>query len=235
MIELHPIEIFGPDNITSLILLMVLVFAIPIRLKRIQQHKIILVGRMIAVFILVNELVRIIIAVYIYDNPLSTSLPFQLCGFAVLLTAWMLWQQSYRSYEVAYFWGMGGTIPALITPDITVGFPRPTFIHFFAGHGLIMLGVLYATFVYRFRPEFSSVGKAILAGLILIVLVAAINLLLNANYMYLCAKPGQTTLMDYFGPWPWYILWLILIGTIVFYFCYLPFSFLDRQSNQAGN
>jgi hypothetical integral membrane protein (TIGR02206 family) len=145
----------------------------------------------------------------------------------------MLWRKSYGSYEVALFWGIGGSIPALLTPDLTVGFPHPSFLHFFAGHGLVMLGVLYATFVFGFRPRVRSVFKAISASLLLVVIMAPVNLVLETNYMYLYQKPVQSTLMDYFGPWPWYILSLILIGVMVYIVIYLPFHFLEKRNGKS--
>jgi len=50
---------------------------------------------------------------------------------SVYLTAWALITRSPRVYEVVYFWGLGGTIQALLTPDLLQGFPSAAFVSFF--------------------------------------------------------------------------------------------------------
>ncbi len=116
----------------------------------------------------------------------------------------------------------------MLTPDLLLGFPHPSFIHFFIGHGLILLGVLYATLVFEFRPTLGSVARAVSAALLMMLLIAPINLLLDTNYMYLCEKPLQTTLLEFMGPWPWYIISLVVIGTLVMLLCYLPFVIIRK-------
>ena len=38
------------------------------------------------------------------------------------------------------------------------------------------------------------------------IVAAAANGLLDANYMFLCAPPPTGSVLDYLGPWPWYIV-----------------------------
>jgi hypothetical integral membrane protein (TIGR02206 family) len=222
--------IFGTAHIMSIIVVLVSIIVLPLLLRRVSFNCKIRIGTTLAVIIILNEIFTVYISTNIYGNPLSRSLPFHLCGFAALLTAWMLYQHSYRAYEVAYFWSVGGSIPAIITPDLLVGFPHPSFIHFFAAHGLILLGAIYATMVFEFRPTLGSVAKAVGATLVLMFVIAAINTLLDVNYMYLCEKPLQITAMEFMGPWPWYILSLIVIGILLMLLSYLPFVFLRKKN-----
>ena len=231
MNELPPFIAFGLAHLSALIGIAIVVTILPLSARRLsdacQRH----LALSIAIALFISEASSIIVSVFIYENPLKTSLPLHLCGIAALLTAWMLWQKSYKVYEIAYFWGMGGSIPAILTPDIAAGFPNPAFFYFFIGHGLTMLGVLHVTIVYGYQPRLRSVGKTVIASLILMMVVAPINLAMNTNYMYLCYKPAQATVMDYLGPWPWYILSLVVIGTVVFLVCYLPFAILAKSGN----
>lgn len=219
-----PFVAFGPVHAGALLGIaaaaVILSLSAP-RLGRIARRRLAL-G--FAVVLPLNETVKTAVAVQVYGNPLSASLPLHLCGMAAFLTAWVLWRRSYGAYEVAYFWGVGGTVPALLTPDLTAGFPDPAFFYFFGTHGLILLGVLYATFACDYRPRLRSVGKTVLATLLLMLVITPVNLFLDANYMYLRAKPEGATLMDYLGPWPWYLPDLVVIGTGVCLLCYAPFA-----------
>jgi len=50
-------------------------------------------------------------------------LPLQLCDWAMAVIIVALWTGNRRWLEVAYFWGIGGTLQAIITPNLRYGFP----------------------------------------------------------------------------------------------------------------
>jgi hypothetical integral membrane protein (TIGR02206 family) len=220
---------FGQAHIVTFLLVMITVVLVPWLLRRLEPQTGRNIARVIAVVLVVNEIMVTALDMSVGKLSLAESLPLQLCAVSALLTAWMLWQRSYRGFEIVYFWGMGGSIAAMLTPDLSVGFPRPGFIHFFAGHGLIMLGVLHASFAWQFRPTLYSVGKAIIASIGLMLIIGSLNYLLGTNYMYLCAKPAGDTLMDAMGPWPWYLVSLVIAGSAVYVLCYLPFLLLRKR------
>ncbi len=223
---------FGLAHVATMIIIGLLAFVIPMLLKTDNDSRGLVVARVLSVLLIISELGKPLVSVLIYNNSLATSLPLHLCGVAAFLVAWTLWHRSYRSYEIVYFWGIGGGVPAILTPDLLAGFPHPSFFYFFISHGLILLGVMYAAIVFRFRPVFVSVAKAIVATFILIAVIYPVNVLLDSNYMYLLAKPQALTLMEFMGQWPWYLLTLIVIGIIVYLLCYLPFLFIGRHEKQ---
>ena len=158
----------------------------------------------------------------VYGLPLQQILPLHLCDASVVLGALTLWLRSYRLYEVVYFWGTGGVLAALLTPDLHVVFPHPLFIIFFVGHGLAFLSVMFATLVWGFRPRAVSILIALAATAAYSLLIFPVNLLLGSNYLYLMRKPAQPSPLDYLGPWPWYILGLGAVTACVCALCYLP-------------
>lgn len=223
---------FGLDHVATMIIIGLLAFVIPMLLKTDNDSRGLVEARVLSVLLIISELGKLLVSVLIYNNSLATSLPLHLCGVAAFLVAWTLWHRSYSSYEIVYFWGIGGGVPAILTPDLLAGFPHPSFFYFFISHGLILLGVMYATIVFRFRPVFVSVAKAIVATFVLMAVIYPVNLLLDSNYMYLLAKPQALTLMEFMGQWPWYLLTLTVIGIIVYLLCYLPFLFIGRHEKQ---
>jgi len=227
--ELPAFVPFGQAHLVMMLVVLLAVLVIPWSMRRLNPHTGRIVALLIAAVLLINEIVVSVLDRYVGHLSLAESLPLQLCAVAALLTAWMLWRQSYAAYEIAYFWGIGGSIAAMLTPDLSVGFPQPRFFHFFLGHGLIMLGVLFATFVWQFRPSWRSAVKAIIASIVLMLVIGLLNHLLGTNYMYLCVKPAQNTLMDAMGAWPWYLLTLIVAGSAVYMLCLLPFLLLRKR------
>jgi hypothetical integral membrane protein (TIGR02206 family) len=151
-------------------------------------------------------------------------LPFHICYFLNLLLPVMLWRKSYFLFEVSYFMVMAGCIQALLTPDIPQSFPHPFNLRYFIVHIGLAQSILFAIFVYGFRPGWRSLGKSFLWSNVYFVFVAGINVLLGTNFMYLCHKPPNPTLLDLFGEWPWYILGGEVLALVLFVVVMLPFA-----------
>lgn len=230
-----PFVLFGQDHLMTLLLILTVAVGVSVWSRRASsqawQYRI---GALIGVLLLVQEGVTIWLHAGYYGRDWSQVLPLHLCGLAVFVTAWSLVARSYLAYEIVYFWAWGGTLQALLTPDLARAFPDPAYIVFFLGHGLVVVGVLYATLVYRYRPQLRSIARSVGALVVALVFIAPINLWLGANYMFLSAKPTGASLMDYLGPWPWYILSLVGVGLASCFVYYLPFLIYDRLQRRRA-
>lgn len=165
-----------------------------------------------------------------HDWSVATSLPLHLCGVAVILSAIMMVNKNYLLYEITFFWGLGGALQALFTPDIgPYGFPHFRYFHFFVSHGSIILASLYMTFVYQYQPRHKSVWKVLLLTNLYAILIGIFNWIAGANYLFLCHKPETGSLLDFMGSWPWYILALEVTAVVSFYIYYLPFALQQHQ------
>lgn len=147
---------------------------------------------------------------------LSHSLPIELCSIGILVTIVLLWTGNKKLYDFVFFAGIGGAIQALGTPVLDVGFPHFRFFHFFYSHSGIILTALYFTWVKGYRPTFNGIIRTMIVLNILLPFIFVVNKLFEGNYMFLRMKPPSGSLLDYLGPYPWYILSLEVVAFIIF-------------------
>jgi uncharacterized membrane protein YwaF len=62
--------------------------------------------------------------------------------------------------------------------------------------------------------------------------VGAVDAVFGWNYGYLCRTPAGASLLNYLGPWPWYIASVTAIATGAFWLLSLPWR--NAQVEQAG-
>lgn len=189
------------------------------------------IGRTLAVAMVANELVYLAygFAVVGLGEFVRRFLPLHICGVAIFLTAWTLWRPNRRVYEIAYFWALGGSVQALLTPSMAEGegFPTYWFFAFFAGHGLTVAGAAFATWGLGMRPGRGAVLRVVVVSNLYMLAVAGVNWLTGANYMFLCGPP-QGVSPFFFLRWPWYIVVLEFVGLGLMGLLCLPFVVGDR-------
>jgi hypothetical integral membrane protein (TIGR02206 family) len=151
------------------------------------------------------------------------NLPLELCDATLCLTFIVLLTLNATVFDLAYYGALAGTSMALITPDLGESSPSFSTIEFFITHGLVLASVLYLVWSRQARPRPRSIWRAMLALNILAAVVGAFDLLFKANCMYLRAKPRNPSLLDFLGPWPWYIATSEGIALLIFTLLYLPF------------
>lgn len=156
------------------------------------------------------------------------TLPFQLCSISLYLCIWMLLTRQKLVFEVVYFLGVGGALQALLTPELFYDFPHFRFLHFFIAHISIIFAIFYMLWVEKFQVQFKSVWKAFAALNVIALVVFLVNKLTGGNYMFLAQKPTNASLIDFLGPYPWYILTLELVVLIIFLFLYAPFYIREK-------
>lgn len=159
-------------------------------------------------------------------------LPLNLCNLMVFLAVWVLLTRDQTGYEFLYLLGIPAASQVLLTPALgPYGFPHVLFFQILISHGGIVLAALYLTRVEQMRPRsWRAVGRVILWTTVYASLIFFLNRFLSSNYLFLAHKPPEATLLDYLGPWPWYILSMELIGVVLVTGLYLPFYLADRQA-----
>ncbi len=134
------------------------------------------------------------------------SLPLHLCDLAAWVAPFALLTQKRWLRTLLYFWGIGLSTQAFLTPVVEGGHGDFRYWLFFVGHTQIVGSALYDVVVLRYRPNLRDWGVVTLLTLAWIVPVTTFNLLMDVNYGYtgrMTPTPGGTTVLDYLGPWPW--------------------------------
>jgi hypothetical integral membrane protein (TIGR02206 family) len=182
----------------------------------------------IAVFLVVNELTWHIWNITAGAWTIQGMLPLHICTVMVFASAVLLVTRSHLLYEFQYFLGIGAASQILFTPDAGM-YAVPNFLFFqtFIAHGLVIFTALYMTFVEGFRPTLRSLGKVAVGMNLYMLAVGLINIPLGSNYLFLMQKPPIPSLLDFLGPWPWYILGMEAAGAVICILLYLPFLLRD--------
>jgi len=149
--------------------------------------------------------------------------PLNLCDFAILLAAFSLATRRQSAYELLYFWALAGTFIAMVTPDVTRGFPSWQFISFFAFHGAVVVAALFLTLGLKMRPRAGSPWRVFVWTNLYAAIAAAVNFAFERNFLYLREKPDGPSVLDWLGPWPWYLVGAEVLALALFLLLDLPF------------
>lgn len=222
--NVQPLQLLSTSHQAALAVLAAACLVLFIVRRRLREEKVNgIFRRNFALFILLLALSYQIWSVAVREWSVVYSLPLQLCDISVILSAVMLFNKNNSIFEVTYIWGMGGALQALLTPDLWYAFPHFIFFQFFLAHGSIILACLFMIFVDGLSPRPGSLKRVVLATNAYALVIAVFNWYTGSNYLFLCRKPDLPSLLDFLGPWPWYILSLELVLVFMFCMCNLPF------------
>ena len=163
-------------------------------------------------------------------SQVALSLPLQLCDVAIFIAAAALWTRQQLLVEVTYFWGLAGTIQALLTPDLPQHFPSYPYFQYYIAHGGVVAAALVLVVGLGQRPRRWAVARVAGLTVAYAALVGFVDAVTGADYMYLRSKPPSATLLDFLGPWPWYILSAAVIAACLFAILDAPFRLRERRA-----
>lgn len=229
-----PFEPFGPAHLAVLALTVLVPALLAWAVRRpggeAWKNRI---AAALALTLVANQIVLAAVALH-NGLPWADWAPMQLCDWVTFLCAAALLQRHQLLFELTYFWGLAGTFQAVLTPDLPLGFPHPSFISFQIAHAGIVVAVLYLVLGLGQRPVPRSILRAFLWIQVYLAAAALVNIAFGTNFGYLRAKPARASLLDLLGPWPWYILSLEALALVLFTVLYLPFVIADWRAWRRG-
>ncbi len=160
-------------------------------------------------------------------------LPFQLCDWAMVVIIVALINGRRSWFDVAYFWGIGGTLQAIITPNLPFAFPDFRFFSFFIGHSGIVAGVIFLIATRGYRPHVFSIVRTFAWSEVYFVVTLLIDFATGVNYGFLLHKPEAFSLLSYLSDWrPLYLLQMHGLALLFFGALYFPFAISDLLQAQ---
>jgi hypothetical integral membrane protein (TIGR02206 family) len=188
----------------------------------------------IAVLLLINYVTYVFVARNFGVDHWYKLLPLQLCDWAMIVIIVALWTGNRRWLEVAYFWGIGGTLQAIITPNLQFGFPDLRFISFFVAHTGIITGIVFLMLIYGFRPRAIGILRTFAWTEVYFVVAFTTDLLTGENYGFLRHKPEAASLLNLLSDSrPLYLLEFHAVALVFFALLYAPFAIVDLARGKS--
>lgn len=143
------------------------------------------------------------------------SLPLQLCDLACIVAAIAMLTRQRWAHTLLFFWGIGLSTQAFITPTLKFYPGHMEFWLFWLVHLSIVGSAIYLLAVRRYRPTLRDLLLALAITVVWLVGMLILNPILGSNYGYVAnTLPENRTVIDVLGPWPRrvFILGAIVIG-----------------------
>lgn len=157
--------------------------------------------------------------------------PLHLCDFLILVALFALLTLRPTAVELLWFWGMSGTLLAMITPDLWETWPDWRFVTYFALHGGVVASAVVLTLGFGVPPRPGAPWRVWALTNLYAAVVGIVDLAFRKNFLYLRYKPGAETLLDWLGPWPVYILVVDAVALVLFLLLDRPFAAARRYQS----
>lgn len=166
---------------------------------------------------------------------IQEALPLQVCDLTSLAAPLVLITRVRFLRTVLYFWGLGLSIQALLTPTIEEGPRYVAFWLFWLTHAAIIGTAVYDLVAWRYRPAFRDAAIAIVACAIWLGVVLTTDLTLHGNYGYVGNTiPERPTAIDHLGPWPLRVYKMAVAAILLFLAMWFPWWLVRGRAIIGG-
>jgi len=185
-------------------------------IRNFDQRQNLLFSRIGSIFLVITVVIFSAIKIYFNRFNLLIDLPISLCNLFAILAPLLFWHPNQRRLEVIYFLVMAGTLQAMLTPDLYVGFPSNEFFKYWIVHGGLVVLVIHNIFAFQMYPRLKGIVITFAWVNVYSAALYGLNLLMDANYFIwctsqamhrfsICSDPGRCI---YWWPnwWPWFSL-----------------------------
>ena len=225
----HPFQPYGLPHLTVIFLTIVLPFALAAVVRRTKSPSV--ERAIVALISAILVLNYVAFLIFVRSHGVvdwREMLPLQMCDWAMVVVIVAMWTGNQRWFEVAYFWGIGGTLQAVLTPNLRFGFPDWRFVSFFTSHCGIIIGVVFLMLTRRYRPYPMSIVRVFLWSEFYFVVTLIADELTGFNYGFLLHKPEAFSILSLLSDSrPLYLLEMHGVALLFFLGLYAPFAIVD--------
>lgn len=213
---IEPFNLFGWAHMITLIIMIILGIVIIYYSRSNEKF-----SKAIKICILINLIImdlgyRLWSGFY-QSNNISGLLSIHISSMSVLLAVVLLIKYNQKVFDVFFYWALILVPQAIITPGIDrFGFPHLRFFQILWVHFLVLYTVFYLLLVEKRRLSKNHFKRALIVTHIYGLFVFVINMIFSTNYMFIGYKASVPSLIQYLGPWPYYIFVLDLIMVVLF-------------------
>ena len=233
MLSVARFEVFGPQHLVILGIFALGCLAGVLLGRRLPPRAETAVRRTLGVVILVVcspfELADWLTAV----EDWRTSLPVHISDFAWLIAGVALLTGNASWSALLYYWGLTLSVQGVLTPDLVDVFPDPQFFGFWARHLAPVWAAVYLIGA-RAGPTWRDYRFVLLLTTLWAAAIMVLNAVFGSNYGYLNAKPVTPSLLDFLGPWPWYVLVEAVLVVVVWALITWPWNRGPRRLGSPG-
>ena len=166
-----PFEIFGTVHLITIIVIIVVSIFLPKFYKNKSEEQKSLMKKIIVGVIAAHLIISPYKDLYLLANPYDwrETIPIHMCDLSEIFLIFFLLGGPRILYLCAFFWGLAGATMAIVTPDIT--YHDLDYIFFMVGHGMIIVGIMFATVSMGNRPYANDILKVSAITLFILSLI----------------------------------------------------------------
>ena len=226
--KLSGLEPFDTNHLIAIFLSLYIILLVPIIGKFVRPD-----NRKNFIYILISITVIQEIVDYVsrynFDGfNLAEDLPIHICSYALIMSTVSLISKNQFCFEFSYLLGVTGTFIAILTPEFNDFDNWVMYITYFMHHSLIPAFSLWNIIVDGMRPRNLSILYCLVFLASVSLPVGIICWLTGGNYMYLVRIPNVDNPLV-FGEWPFYLIYLNIIGVILMIIASVPFYLLKNK------
>jgi hypothetical integral membrane protein (TIGR02206 family) len=164
-------------------------------------------GRVVAVAMLGVQ-----VGVVVYSSlpsrfGIDHSIPLHLSDLVAVVAVYALWTYRQSAFALTYYWGLTLSTQALFSPALRgPDFPGRDFLLFWSLHLFVVWTAIYLTWGIGMRPGWRDYRITLVFTVCWAAVAMVFNAVTGANYGFLNSKPEIGSVLDAFGPWPWYLI-----------------------------
>jgi len=224
--------LFGSQHIITLSTILTVSVAAPAIIRSVNHDELIkFVSIALGIVLILHELIKPFYRYYFFGHDILLLFPIHICHLAAISMGLYLLIKKEIFFEIAYFWGLSGNLLAMVTPDMKYSFPHPQFIMLFFGHGMLMLGIMFACICLKTDLRWSSILRVLIVTILILPIIYGLNIGLESyqpdvNYWYLMITPGPETLLSLYPEPPWHIPYVAVTALLIFIVSFIPYKWL---------